>query len=55
VTWWKLRRIQAATPKASEDAEIARLTARADLIVEQLDDVVKEMSAMLHSAYEGEK
>lgn len=36
---------------ASYDAEVARLTARADLIVEELDVVVKELSQMLKSAY----
>lgn len=33
------------------DAEVARLTARADLIVEELDVVVKELSDMLKNAY----
>jgi hypothetical protein len=32
------------------DAEVARLTARADLIVEELDVVVKQMSEMLRNA-----
>lgn len=36
---------------ASYDAEVARLTARADLIVEELDVVVQELSQMLKSAY----
>lgn len=39
---------------SSQDAEVARLTARADLIIEELDGVVKEMSAMLRAAYEDE-
>jgi len=40
---------------ASQDAEVARLTARADLILEELDGVVKEMSSMLQSAYRTEE
>jgi hypothetical protein len=36
---------------ASYDAEVARLTARADLVVEELDIVVKELSTMLKAAY----
>lgn len=36
---------------ASFDAEVARLTARADLVVEELDVVVKELSTMLKNAY----
>lgn len=40
---------------ASQDAEVARLTARADLILEELDVVVQEMSSMLQSAYRTEK
>jgi hypothetical protein len=40
---------------ASYDAEVARLTARADLIVEELDVVVQELSTMLKSAYGIEK
>ncbi|WP_372663521.1 hypothetical protein [Amycolatopsis kentuckyensis] len=36
---------------ASYDAEVARLTARADLIVEELDVVVQQLSQMLKSAY----
>jgi len=35
----------------SYDHEVARLTARADLIVEELDIVVKQLSEMLKSAY----
>lgn len=35
----------------SYDTEVARLTARADLIVEELDIVVKQLSEMLKSAY----
>lgn len=35
----------------SQDVEIARLTARADLIVEELDLVVKAMSDALKTAY----
>lgn len=38
----------ARTPAA--DAEVARLTARADLIVEELDVVVRQMSEMLRNA-----
>lgn len=40
---------------AAYDAEVARLTARADLIVEELDVVVQELSQMLKSAYGIEK
>lgn len=36
---------------ASHDAEVARLTARADLVIEELDAVVTELSTMLKSAY----
>ncbi|MET9262421.1 hypothetical protein [Amycolatopsis sp. NPDC004079] len=36
---------------ASYDAEVARLTARADLVVEELEVVVKQLSTMLKSAY----
>jgi hypothetical protein len=35
----------------SYDTEVARLTARADLVVEELDIVVKQLSEMLKSAY----
>lgn len=35
---------------AVHDSEVARLTARADLIVEELDIVVKQMSEMLRLA-----
>lgn len=38
----------ARTPAA--DAEVARLAARADLIVEELNDIVKHMSDMLRNA-----
>lgn len=33
------------------DHDVARLTARADLIVEELDAVVSQMSTMLRKAY----
>jgi hypothetical protein len=52
MTWLFHRRrgagAAARTPAA--DAEVARLTARADLIVEELDLVVKQMSDMLRKA-----
>lgn len=36
------------TPRnVAQDVTIARLTARADLILEELDGVIKQMSAML--------
>lgn len=43
------------SPGPAHDAEVARLTARADLIVEELDVVVKELSDMLKNAYRTEK
>lgn len=50
---WKLRKDKGVPPEASPtyDAEVARLTARADLIVEELDVVVQELSDMLRNAY----
>jgi hypothetical protein len=53
--WLRKHRIDPAASSPAEDVEIARLTARADLIVEQLDVVVKEMSDILKSAYEAGK
>lgn len=48
----KRRRIEEPLGRtASQDAEVARLTARADLIVEELETVVQQMSAMLRNAY----
>lgn len=44
------RRPQAAST-AKQDTDAARLTARADLIVEELDAVVAQMSTMLRKAY----
>lgn len=38
------------SPSPAADAEVARLTARADLIVEELDIVVRQMSEMLRKA-----
>ncbi|WP_370943995.1 hypothetical protein AB5J62_33480 [Amycolatopsis sp. cg5] len=35
----------------AHDQDVARLTARADLIVEELDTVVAQMSTMLREAY----
>lgn len=40
-----------ATSTAKQDTDAARLTARADLIVEELDAVVAQMSTMLRKAY----
>lgn len=37
--------------RLGEDQEVARLTAKADLIIEELDIVVKQMSDMLRGAY----
>lgn len=34
-----------------EDQNVARLTAKADLIIEELDTVVKQMAVMLRDAY----
>lgn len=53
MTWRKrvTKKDVAPSRPASYDAEVARLTARADLIVEELDVVVKELSQMLKSAY----
>lgn len=51
---WRIRVPQerpAPDRSPSYDAEVARLTVRADLIVEELDIVVKELSNMLKSAY----
>jgi hypothetical protein len=50
---WLFRTRKSATgPAASPtaDAELARLTARADLIVEELDTVVSQLSDMLRNA-----
>lgn len=35
------------SPPVTDDADVTRLTAKADLILEQLDDVVREMARML--------
>jgi len=35
----------------SQDAEVARLAARAELIVEELETVVQQMAAMLRNTY----
>jgi hypothetical protein len=35
---------------AAHDATVARLTVRADMILEELDTVVKQMAAMLKDA-----
>lgn len=50
--WLFRRRRTAGGPGRTfaADAEVARLTARADLIVEELDLVVKQMSSMLRNA-----
>lgn len=51
---WRMRvpeDLPAPDRSPSYDNEVARLTVRADLIVEELDIVVKELSAMLKSAY----
>lgn len=47
----KRRRIEEPGRSPAQDAEVARLTARADLIVEELETVVQQMSAMLRNAY----
>lgn len=50
---WLSRRRKAAggaSRSAVADAEVARLTARADLIVEELDIVVRQMTDMLRKA-----
>lgn len=36
---------------AKKDQDVARLTAKADLIIEELDQVVKQMAVMLRDAY----
>lgn len=51
---WRMRVPETPTGpdrSPSYDHEVARLTARADLIVEELDIVVKQLSDMLKSAY----
>lgn len=53
MTWLFSRRKGRSAPAVSTpvfDTEVARLTARADLIVEELDIVVKQMSDMLRNA-----
>lgn len=50
--WWMNWLHRASRPvkpgtTPAEDLTVARLTARADLILEELDVVVKQMSAML--------
>lgn len=53
---WKLRKAKDANPASpAHDVEVARLTARADLIVEELDVVVKELTDALKNAYRTEK
>lgn len=52
---WRNRR--PSTPDTDEcrtvqqDQNVARLTAKADLIIEELDQVVKQMAVMLRDAY----
>lgn len=52
---WSNRR--PSTPDTDEhrtvkqDQDVARLTAKADLIIEELDQVVKQMAVMLRDAY----
>lgn len=45
------RRPEPATDPQPLDQRVARLTAKADLIVEELDDVVKQMSELLRRKY----
>lgn len=47
--WWLRRATKVEKPGTTpaQDQTVARLTARADLILEELDVVVKQMSALL--------
>lgn len=49
----KARKLSSPGTTPAEDLTVARLTARADLILEELDVVVKQMSAMLRDKAAG--
>lgn len=42
----------ASHPTPQQDASVANLTAKADLILQELDDVVRRMSTLLRGAYD---
>lgn len=48
---WRRREPESTQSGGPFDQEVARLTAKADLIVEELDDVVRQMSDMLRKKY----
>lgn len=52
---WRTRRPADAPPDhartTAQDQDVARLTTKANLITEELDQVVKQMSVMLRDAY----
>lgn len=55
--WWGRPKGKRARPRsdANYDQIVVSLTARADLILEELDSVVKEMSGMLIDNLEEER
>lgn len=57
IRWFSRRRNDNAhVPRtAVEDAEVARLTAKADLIMDELETVVSQMADMLRDAHGTDK
>lgn len=53
MTWfpWRRRQPKGGGGNASRDQRVIQLTAKADLIVDELDDVVQQMSELLRRKY----